>query len=86
MKNINNNDFDAMFAKMESDFPRHVKTGVLGMGLVIALVALVLTVVGVVLSLTVSPWFWIAVVITGGYTLMVIFWLITARAITKNLR
>jgi len=34
------------------------------------LVALVLTIVSVVVALTVSPWFFIATVILGGYTLV----------------
>jgi hypothetical protein len=53
----------------EKDF-KSVKNGFTAIGVVVVLVALVLTIVSVVVALTVSPWFFIATVILGGYTLV----------------
>lgn len=52
----------------EKDF-NEVKNTFTAIGVIIVAVALVLTIVSVVLALTVSPWFFIATVVLGGYTL-----------------
>lgn len=70
------------FASVQKIISRRV----LGMGLVIIGIALILTIIGVVLSLTVSPWFWIAVVITGGYTIFAAVWMSAARAISRAIQ
>lgn len=85
MPRLNDADFDEMFAKMENNTKR-VRNGVLGIGVAVLLIALALTVIGVVLAVTVSPWFWIAVVVTGGYTLIAGIWTFVAASMTRGLR
>lgn len=48
-----------------------IKNAAFGMGMLVVLIALFLTAVSVFLGITVSPWFFIGTVITGGYTLLV---------------
>lgn len=89
MPTRNTSDFDEMFDKMENNFGRtakHARAGILGMGLVILLIALALTVVGIILATTVSPWFWIAVIVTGGYTVLSALWIFVASSITRSVR
>lgn len=53
----------------EKDF-KTIKSGFLGIGLIVVLVALALTILSIVLAVNVSGWFFIATVILGGYTLV----------------
>jgi uncharacterized membrane protein len=79
---------DDLFAKLDrnaSRTARAARNGILGLGLVILIVAAVLTVAGIVLALTVSPWFWIAVVVTGAYTAFAGVWTLLASSITKDI-
>lgn len=53
----------------EKDF-KTIKNGFTAIGVVVVAVALVLTIASIVVALTVSPWFFIATAILGGYTIV----------------
>lgn len=53
----------------EKDF-KTIKNGFTAIGVVVVAVALVLTIASIVVALTISPWFFIATAILGGYTIV----------------
>lgn len=62
-----------------------VRRSALVMGSAFLLVALALTALAVVLSVTVNPWFWIAVVVVGGFALIYTASLIVTCLFAKSL-
>lgn len=87
-KNFNDAYMDSFLQKLE-DKKTPVSTirgGMLGIVAVILVLAVAVTVIGIVLSLTVSPWFWIAVGVSGGYSVILGIGLATVSKATEILK
>jgi fatty acid desaturase len=85
----NFNNFDADFDRMLSNLEKPqkaVRKGALALAWSIFLFAVALTVAGIMLSITVSPWFLIAVVVTGFYSVAFFIGLRTVASVTKTLK
>lgn len=60
-----------------------IKNTATGISVSIILIALTFTILTIILAVTVSPWFFIATIIVGGYTLLMIAVIAIQRILTR---